>query len=46
MEGNPAGVKASMELQGLCSRDVRLPLVPMTESGVQLIQAELGKVLV
>ncbi|MDX1910255.1 MAG: 4-hydroxy-tetrahydrodipicolinate synthase [Saprospiraceae bacterium] len=33
-EGNPVGVKAALELQGLCSREVRLPLVPMTEQGV------------
>lgn len=45
IEGNPVGVKAAMELQGLCSRDVRLPLVPMTEQGVHLIMAELEKVL-
>ncbi len=45
IEGNPVGVKAAMELQGLCSRDVRLPLVPMTESGVHLIMAELENVL-
>ena len=45
IEGNPVGVKAALELQGLCSRDVRLPLVPMTEQGVHLIMAELEKVL-
>lgn len=45
LEGNPVGVKAAMELQGLCSREVRLPLVPMTEQGVHLIMAELEKVL-
>lgn len=44
IEGNPVGVKAALELQGLCSRDVRLPLVPMTEQGVHLIMAELEKV--
>jgi len=44
IEGNPVGVKAAMELQGLCSREVRLPLVPMTEQGVQGIMAELEKV--
>lgn len=43
IEGNPVGVKAAMELQGLCSREVRLPLVPMTEQGVHLIMAELEK---
>lgn len=30
-----------MELQGLCSREVRLPLVQMTENGVHAIMAEL-----
>lgn len=45
IEGNPVGVKAALELQGLCSRDVRLPLVPMTEQGVHLVMAELEKVL-
>ena len=44
IEGNPVGVKAALELQGLCSRDVRLPLVPMTEQGIHLIMAELEKV--
>jgi len=39
IEGNPVGVKAAMELQGLCGRDVRLPLAPMTENGVHLIMA-------
>ena len=43
IEGNPVGVKAALELQGICSRDVRLPLVPMTEQGVHLIMAELEK---
>lgn len=45
IEGNPVGVKAALELQGLCSREVRLPLVPMTEQGVHLVMAELEKVL-
>jgi 4-hydroxy-tetrahydrodipicolinate synthase len=45
IEGNPVGVKAALELQGLCSREVRLPLVPMTEQGVHLIMAEMEKVL-
>lgn len=45
IEGNPVGVKAALELQGICGRDVRLPLVPMTEQGVHLIMAEMEKVL-
>ncbi len=41
LEGNPVGVKAAMELQGLCSREVRFPLVPMTEAGVHALMNEL-----
>ncbi|MFZ4633061.1 MAG: 4-hydroxy-tetrahydrodipicolinate synthase [Saprospiraceae bacterium] len=44
IEGNPGGVKAAMELQGLCSRDVRLPLAPMSEYGVKLVMTELEKI--
>ena len=43
LEGNPIGVKAAMELQNICSREVRLPLTPMSEQGVHLIMAELEK---
>lgn len=45
IEGNPVGVKAAMEIQGICNREVRLPLVPMTEQGVAQIRKELEKVL-
>ncbi len=41
LEGNPVGVKAAMELQGLCSREVRLPLVPMSEAGVHALMNEM-----
>ncbi|MEY4203073.1 MAG: hypothetical protein RL013_776, partial [Bacteroidota bacterium] len=41
VEGNPVGVKAAMEIRGLCSREVRLPLVPMTDNGT----ASLAKLL-
>jgi len=30
MEGNPAGVKASMEIQGWIENSLRLPLIPVT----------------
>jgi 4-hydroxy-tetrahydrodipicolinate synthase len=43
VEGNPIGVKAALELQNICSREVRLPLTPMSEQGVHLIMAELEK---
>lgn len=31
VEGNPAGVKAALELQSICSKEVRLPLVELSE---------------
>lgn len=31
IEGNPAGIKGAMEHLGFCQRDVRLPLVQMTD---------------
>jgi 4-hydroxy-tetrahydrodipicolinate synthase len=43
-EGNPSGVKAALELKGICSREVRLPLVPMSEQGVHALMAELEKI--
>lgn len=43
IEGNPVGVKAALELQGLGSREVRLPLVPMSEQGVHLLMGEMER---
>lgn len=34
VDGNPAGVKAAMEILNLCQRDVRLPLVPQSPENV------------
>jgi len=31
VEGNPVGIKGLMELMGICSREVRLPLVKLSE---------------
>lgn len=31
VEGNPAGVKAALEVQNICSKEVRLPLVQFSE---------------
>jgi 4-hydroxy-tetrahydrodipicolinate synthase len=43
VEGNPVGVKAALELQGLCSREVRLPLTSMSEAGVGKIKAAMER---
>lgn len=42
LEGNPAGVKAAMALQGLCRKDVRLPLVEASDALVHSIQKEMA----
>lgn len=31
-EGNPGGIKAAMEIMGLCSKEVRLPLAPVSDN--------------
>jgi len=38
-EGNPVGVKAALALQGVCSGEVRLPLVPASEGLLARIKA-------
>lgn len=32
IEGNPVGIKSAMEILGLCSNEVRLPLAPMSKN--------------
>ena len=43
-EGNPSGVKASLELQGICGKEVRLPLVPMSDAGQAAIKQVLDRI--
>ena len=43
-EGNPAGVKALMEILGKLSNQLRLPLVPVSASTYQQLDAELKNV--
>jgi hypothetical protein len=43
VEGNPVGIKGAMELLGLCSRDVRLPLVPLSINALDNLALELKK---
>ena len=45
IDGNPAGIKAAMEILNLGSRDVRLPLVPIQERNFLNLKKELEKVL-
>jgi len=32
VEGNPAGIKAAMEIRGLCTGNLRLPLLPISKN--------------
>ena len=43
VEGNPVGIKGAMELLGLCSREVRLPLVPLSKNVMDKLELELKK---
>ena len=45
VEGNPAGIKAALELQGIGTRDVRLPLVALSEKGLAGLKKEMEAVL-
>ncbi len=38
VEGNPAGIKAIMNVLGICQNNLRLPLVPVTKATYQKIQ--------
>ena len=40
-EGNPAGLKCAMEIMGLCSKEVRLPLV----AGSELLETKMKDIL-
>ncbi len=43
-EGNPCGVKYLMELMGLCKRNVRPPLAPVSENLQKKIKEEFDKI--
>ncbi len=43
LETNPAPVKAALELMGMCSSEVRLPLLPATESCRAVLREELAR---
>jgi len=41
VEGNPVGIKGALEILGHCSREVRLPLVPLSKSSLGELEAAL-----
>lgn len=44
VEGNPVGIKAALEIKGLCSRNVRIPLVPLSENSYEALKKEMALV--
>ncbi|MCZ2101861.1 MAG: 4-hydroxy-tetrahydrodipicolinate synthase [Chitinophagales bacterium] len=45
VEGNPVGIKAAMEILGLCTREVRLPLSPMTDTNYKKLNESLASTI-
>lgn len=43
-EGNPGGIKAVMEILGLCSKEVRLPLAPVSDSLTNTLRALMAEI--
>ncbi len=43
-DGNPCGIKATMEMMGLCSRETRLPLVPISQEVEEELKKELVRI--
>ena len=44
VEGNPVGIKAAMEIMEHCTKDVRIPLVPLSNGSYASLRKELLKV--
>ena len=44
VENNPCGIKAALEILGICERHVRLPLVPQSDLNFERLKAEMNRV--
>ncbi len=42
-EGNPAGIKGAMEILNFCQRDVRLPLVKLSNTNLENLRSEMNR---
>lgn len=40
-DGNPAGIKGVLEMLGICSKETRIPLMPITDSNYRALYAQL-----
>ncbi|MCR9286246.1 MAG: 4-hydroxy-tetrahydrodipicolinate synthase [Bacteroidetes bacterium] len=45
VDGNPTGVKAALEMIGLCQKEVRLPLVPASKQTMEGLWEEVKKII-
>lgn len=45
IEGNPVGIKSAMEILGLCTNEVRLPLAPMSAANYSKLNEEVKKAI-
>lgn len=45
VDGNPAGIKAALEMISICSKEVRLPLVPATKKTMEGLWDEVKKII-
>ncbi len=45
LEGNPTGIKGALNILGLCSTDVRLPLTGLTEDTMADLKNELERII-
>ncbi|MFZ2900687.1 MAG: dihydrodipicolinate synthase family protein, partial [Saprospiraceae bacterium] len=43
IDGNPSGIKGLMEYLGLCSKEVRLPMAPISEANLKALVSEVEK---
>lgn len=43
IDGNPSGIKGLMEYLGLCSKEVRLPMAPISEANLKALVCEVEK---
>ena len=45
VEGNPVGIKSAMEIIGLCTNEVRLPLAPMSKENQEHLRSVLNVIM-
>lgn len=45
IEGNPVGIKSAMEILGLCTNEVRLPLAPMSSANYNKLKEEVNRAI-